>query len=352
MSVQTATQNQPPSAPDWRGQVVGQFRLIDALGVGSLGSVYLGEDTKTRRRVALKALPLNRIKEGAMRTRFDTAAKIIGGLNHHNLVKVFGILKLNRVAMMVMEHLPGNHLQQVVQEHGPMSPSRAARSILQAAHGLHAAHQAGLVHRGVKPSNLLLDRQGNVKVADLGLTEFFPKRYDNETKFFNEKHLRATAAFLAPELGLGDSADLRADIYSLGATFYFLLSGQELFPTGSLAQILLAHQRREPTHLSELRPEIPEGMVQIVHQMIAKNPDDRYSSMSEIVTALARYNEQHTPPPSQALTPTAIDRARTMTGPAHPGNADKPPRNLLPYVFIGGGILTIAGLIAAMAMMS
>src|SRR5262249_47305601 len=157
-----------------------------------------------------------------------------------------------------MEYVDGISLQHLVASHGPLDLLRVSHYIAQAAAGLQHAHEAGWVHRDIKPANILLDRNGVVKILDLGLARFFHEEGDTLTRELEDRTVRGTADYLAPEQ-VTDShhVDIRADIYSLGGTFYFLLVGQPPFGEGSLPQKLIWHQLRDPAPLRERRPDVP-----------------------------------------------------------------------------------------------
>src|SRR5262249_41394158 len=159
------------------------------------------------------------------------------------------------------EYVHGPNLQTLVERKGPLGVARAVEYVRQAARGLQHLHEAGLVHRDIKPSNLLVDHHGTVKILDLGLARFFDGRPDGITAQLDNGKILGTADYLAPEQAINThDVDIRADIYSLGATFYFLLAGRPPFAGGSLHQKLLSHHLEEPTPLRELRPNVPEGL--------------------------------------------------------------------------------------------
>jgi serine/threonine protein kinase len=208
-------------------------------------------------------------------------------LDHPNLVKAYDVDQENGVHYLVMDYVDGYSLQQIVSRFGPLSIELSAHSIRQAAQGLQAAHAAGLVHRDIKPANILLDCNGVIRVLDLGLALFFSDREDPLTLKFDNKPVLGTADYVAPEQALDShEVDSRADIYSLGATFHFLLAGQPLFPKGQIAQKLIWHQTLQPEPLRHLRPEVPAELAAIVERMIAKSPDRRYQTSAEVIEAL------------------------------------------------------------------
>src|SRR5262249_7237584 len=202
----------------------------------------LCEHKSMRRRVALKVLPASQAQDPALVDRFFREARAVAALDHPNLVRAHDFDHDGKLHFIVMEYVDGNSLQNIVATHGPLDVTRAAHYIRQVALGLHQAHQAGLVHRDIKPGNLLLDRGGIVKILDLGLARFFHDKADKLTQQYDEGSILGTADYLAPEQAVDShEVDIRADLYSLGATFYFLLTGAPPFGEGTISQKLIWH---------------------------------------------------------------------------------------------------------------
>ena len=294
----------------WRGfWISGKYKLLDHLGIGGMGNVFLCEHRSLRRRVAIKVLPLAHAKDPVALERFYREARAAAALDHPNIVRAHDIDRDGRYHFIVLEYVQGSTLQEIVGRSGPMDATRAAHYVRQAALGLHNAHLADLVHRDVKPANLMLDRQGVVKVLDMGLARFFN---DEEGNCLTGKHdqgqILGTADYLAPEQAInGHAVDVRADVYSLGATFYFLLTGRPPFGDGGMAQKLIAHQTRTPTPIRDLRPEAPEGVAEIVRKMMAKDPAARYQSPGEVYEALAPWTQAPiAPPPEEEMPKTGV----------------------------------------------
>jgi serine/threonine protein kinase len=248
----------------------------------------------------------------------------VAALDHPNIVRAHDIDQDGGLHYLVMEYVDGSSLQDIVAQHGPMDPVRAAHYVAQAAHGLQHALEGGLVHRDIKPGNLLLDRSGTIKVLDLGLARFFDSErpQDNITEQFNEKNsVLGTADYLAPEQATQTDVDVRADIYSLGGTFYYLLTGKAPFQEGNIAQKILWHQQRHPTPVRELRPEVPEAMARVLETMMAKRPDDRHQTPLDVASALEEWTQQpiEPPPPEEMpqLSPAAMNAGRS-DGPRTP----------------------------------
>src|SRR5579884_4109945 len=270
-----------------RGFVLGgKYKLLEHLGAGGMGTVYLCEHTTMRRRVAIKVLPVAKARDDSYLERFYREARAVAALDHPNIVRAHDIDKDEKLHFLVMEYIAGSSLQDLIAKHGPLDPVRAAHYLAQAALGLQHAHEAGLVHRDIKPGNILVDRNGTVKVLDMGLARFFNDESDNLSKKYDETVL-GTSDYLAPEQTLGSDVDIRADIYSLGATFYFCLTGQTLFGEGTAAQKLIWHTTRQPKPICSVRPEVPEEMAEIIEKrMLAKDPGQRFQEPIEIFEAL------------------------------------------------------------------
>jgi eukaryotic-like serine/threonine-protein kinase len=301
----------------WRGFTVGRYKVLERLGSGGAGTVYLCEHMKVRRKVAVKVLPTVRANNPAALGRFHREARAAGVLNHPNLVKCHDIDQEGDLHYLVMEYVDGASLHELVARAGPLTPVRAAQYIRQAALGLQHAHEAGLVHRDIKPANILVDRSGTVRVLDLGLARFFHDESDLLTLKYDENNVLGTADYVAPEQALNShGVDIRADIYSLGCTFFFILTGRPPFPGGKAAQKLIWHQVKPPTPIRNLRPDIPEEIAAIVARMLAKDPRERHQTPAELAAALDPWAAEPVPPPRDdempRLSPAA---ARSVASP-------------------------------------
>jgi serine/threonine protein kinase len=265
----------------------GKYKLIDQLGAGGMGSVFLCEHKIMRRKVAIKVLPNAFAKDPSAVERFHREARACAALDHPNIVRAHDVDQDGKMHFLVIEFIEGSSLHDIVQEEGPMDVKRAADCIRQTAIGLQHAHEAGLVHRDIKPANLLLDRKGTVKILDMGLALFFQDTNDNITKQFDNSAVLGTADYLAPEQSMDSHAvDIRADIYSLGLTFFYLLTGELPYGEGSVTQKLLWHQMKKPKSVREFRPDIPAEIDAIIMKMIAKKPEERYQTPAELAEVL------------------------------------------------------------------
>ncbi|HEY7313737.1 MAG TPA: protein kinase [Gemmataceae bacterium] len=282
-----------------KGFVLGNYRLLDRLGAGGMGTVYLAEHLRMQRPVALKVLPKERADDPACRGRFLREAQAAAALDHPNIVRAYDIEAEGPICFLVMEYIEGVNLQELVNRRGRLDPARAAHYIRQAALGLQHAHEAGLVHRDIKPANLLLSRAGVVKILDMGLARFFQDESDMLTKEHEGKAILGTADYLAPEQGRDShDVDIRADIYSLGATFFYLLAGRPPFDGGTLNQKLIWHQMKPPPDLHAVRREVPREMAALVSRLLAKGEEQRPQTPAEVAAALTPWTRTPIAPPS------------------------------------------------------
>jgi serine/threonine protein kinase len=302
----------------------GKYRLLEPIGAGGMGQVFLCTHIYMNRLVALKVLPVDKVHDPSMLERFYREARAAAALDHPNIVRAYDIDREDgevgqcTLHYLVMEFVDGASLQEIVARKGPMTPDRAAHYVKQSAQGLQHAHEAGLVHRDIKPGNLLLDRAGTVKVLDLGLARFFQQGNDNVTERYDEKNaILGTADYLAPEQARGEAVDIRADIYSLGATLYFLLAGKAPFEDGTITQKLLWSQTKPPKPIRDLRPEVPAELAAILEKMMAKDAKDRYQTPQAVVDALAPWTATPIPPPAPEEMPRRSLAASSAGPPSH-----------------------------------
>jgi len=302
-----------------RFTIAGKYRLLELLGVGGMGAVYLCEHMMMRRLVAVKVLPVDKLaSDPTALQRFYREAQAVASLDHPNIVRAFDIDKFETLHFLVMEYVDGASLQEIIARYAVkkrfFDPMRAVHYIAQAAAGLQHAGELGLIHRDIKPGNLLLDRSGTIKILDMGLARFFDHRHDGLTEKFDDKCILGTADYLAPEQATNEPIDIRADIYGLGGTLYFMLTGSSPFPDGSIAQKLLAHQRHEPKPISSFRADVPEELVAVVAKMMAKNRDERYQTPNEVLDALAPWLETPIAPPLESEMPTLCPAVINLAG--------------------------------------
>jgi serine/threonine-protein kinase len=270
----------------YKGFFLGKHKLLGHIGSGGMSSVYLAEHTVMKHLRAVKVLPKSKLGKTSYLERFQREAKAIASLNHPNIVRAYDIDNEKDTHYIVMEYVEGVDLQILVQKHGPLPYAIVADYIAQAAHGLQHSHDSGLIHRDVKPANLLINKDGVIKVLDLGLALFQDQSDASLTMEYNDKVL-GTADYLAPEQALNShTVDNRADIYGLGCTMYFLLTGHPPFPDGSIASRIVKHQNVMPTDIRADRPDCPGELDGICVKMMQKDPKYRYPDCTTVAQVL------------------------------------------------------------------
>jgi serine/threonine-protein kinase len=289
-----------------KGFYLGKYKLLNHIGTGGMGSVYLAEHQVMRHRVAIKLLSNSLAAQPSYLERFHQEARAAAALAHRNIIRAFDVDQHENFHYLVMEYVDGVDLQAIVSRNGPLAYETAANYAKQAAEGLAYAHRMGLIHRDIKPANLLVDKEGTVKILDMGLARFSDESQGSLTMAYDQKMI-GTVDYLAPEQALDShKVDARADIYSLGCTLYFMLSGDAPFPQGTIPQRLIQHQSAEPTDIREFRPDAPSELIAICKKMMAKSVDERYQSADEVAAALADWLGDETyKPPGAAATRSA-----------------------------------------------
>jgi serine/threonine protein kinase len=281
----------------WKGFILGGYRIIERLGQGGSGAVYLAAHEVMRRQVAIKVLPPAFAREAGVVERFQREAQAVAALDHPNIVRAYDFRQENNIYFLVMEYVEGISLQELMATRGRLPLGQAADYIRQAALGLQHAHEAGLIHRDIKPANLLVDQRGLVKVADLGLARQVDPNGQSLTEKIDEGVVMGTADYLAPEQALNvRDIDARVDQYALGATLYALLVGEAPFEAGTVTQKLLWHQMRDPRPVEQIRPEVPRELGAVIRRMMAKRPGDRYVDAAEVAEMLLPWAEGPWPP--------------------------------------------------------
>lgn len=276
-----------------KGFMVGKYKILELIGSGGMGRVYLAEHVIMRRRVAVKVLPRAKSADPSALGRFQREARAVAALKHPNIVQAYDIDEDRDLHYMVMEYVEGMSVQEYVKKFGPIPWGQAADYICQAADALEHANQAGLIHRDIKPGNLLIDTSGTVKLLDLGLAVFFEESDRESLTLAFDENVLGTADYLSPEQALDShKVDIRSDIYSLGGTFYYMLTGGPPFPEGTITQKLLWHQHKMPNPVEELAPDLPPELPPIIRKMMAKKRDERYATPGEVCEALAPFAQR------------------------------------------------------------
>jgi serine/threonine-protein kinase len=273
-----------------RGFFYDQYKIIDILGVGGMGWVYQAEDTATGQVVALKVLQDQLKHDQGLHARFVQEARVGLKLHHPNIVRTDLLGSAGGLPYMVMEFVHGPSLLELMQRRGALPWPQACEFARQAALGLDYAHHIGLVHRDVKPQNLLVDETGRVKLLDFGLSMLREGETGDEfsmAMIFGHESV-GTVEFSSPEQAADSlSVDARSDIYSLGGTLFMALTTRVPFEAKSAGEMLRMHKTEPPRSVRELVPDIPEGVAAIVTRMLAKRPEDRYATAADVAQALA-----------------------------------------------------------------
>ena len=276
----------------------GKYKLLELLGAGGMGKVFLAEQISMQRLVAIKIVKRsfkNPDQQKEVLARFVREARAVAALQHPNIIHAYDFAEDNGTPYIVMEFVEGVDTAQQVIKFGPLTYRQACDYAVQTARGLGHAHAAGMVHRDVKPQNILVNSQGVIKLLDLGLCVVFEGTSDDSLTV-SENQL-GTVDYISPEQAL-DSHNVTpvADIYSLGATLYTLVTGKVLFPGKTTAQKLLLCQTGEPTPVKTLVPNMPDELAEIIHRMLSKNAADRPQSAEEVEKLLAPFAKAVVPP--------------------------------------------------------
>ncbi|WP_425615857.1 protein kinase [Anatilimnocola sp. NA78] len=274
-----------------------RYRVLGLLGAGGMGAVYKAEHRLMERMVALKVINPNLVSSPAALERFEREVKAAAKLSHANIVTAHDAEQAGNLHFLVMEFVDGASLDRLLATTGPLPAQQAAHLVRQAALGLQHAHEKGMIHRDIKPQNLMVTRGGVLKILDFGLARLASQAWQSAHEAGEEPERPANATRVGSVLGTPDyiapeqasdahAADIRADIYSLGCTLYYLLSGEPPFVGGSLVDKLHAHKHAQPTPIQLRRPEIPNELAAILDRMLAKDPAARYARPADLAQAL------------------------------------------------------------------
>lgn len=320
-------------AGKYRGFVLGPYRLLDQIGKGGMGTVYLGEHATLKRRVAVKVLARELAENKVAVDRFLREARSASALAHPNIVRVHHVGQAGGTHYIAMEYVDGVTLEQVVDRKGPFTVAEAAQIGLQAAAGLQHAHERGFVHRDIKPENLMITKNGQVKILDMGLTKSVTNASDNLTGVLNTNAILGTLDYLSPEQAIQNEATPQSDLYSLGATLFMLMTGHSPYDGVPAKQKLMQHQFGQVPNLLDFRSEAPAEFAAILTKMMAKKLADRFASSADVAVALLPWTSQDgqaanlnlpsrvmaNPNTShQSLTPTVRDAATKTSVDAKP----------------------------------
>lgn len=274
-----------------KGFFLGGYRILRRLGQGGMGKVFLAVHEQNGDRVALKVLPPRKaLEEEQALARFRRETDLSRRVNHPNIARTIEVGEADGIHYMVMEYVPGDSLYNIVRSRhgGPLRVPDAARFFLKVLDGLNAAHAAGLVHRDIKPSNLMVTPDGQAKLLDLGLA----KALGEESPLTRVNVVIGTLDYASPEqLSDAARADLRSDLYSIGCTLYFALSGRPPFPGGDVINKIYKQRMEDPRPLEKVARGVPSAFAAIVRKLMAKDPADRYQKGAAVQADLARWTD-------------------------------------------------------------
>jgi len=273
------------SATTLTGQRIGGYRIIERLGRGGMGTVYKAEQIDLQRIVALKVISEEHTKDKEFVELFIHEARAAAKLNHPNLIQVYDVKRHGDVYYFSMEYVSGGSVQEVLNRQRKIPVADAVRMLIDAARGLDYAHRKGILHRDVKPDNLMISETGTVKIGDMGLARGLNEKVGPE----EETSVIGTPHYIAPEQVLGRPADFRSDQYSLGAAAYRMLAGVTPFNAPSVRELVNRKVREDAVSIQEHNREVPRSLAEIVARMMARDPDRRFPSMAEAIAALERF---------------------------------------------------------------
>ncbi len=276
----------------------GEYLLLDRIGQGGMGAVYKVRRRGDAKMFALKILSMTSVKDIEAENRFRREVEAASQLSHPHLVAAIDSGSEEDQPYYVMEYVPGNNLSEVVKTHGPLPLSTAVNCMIHASLALSYVHTNGIAHRDVKPSNLMLDTAGNVRIVDLGLARLTQPNQDDsgvsKTALTKTGAVLGTVDYMSPEQAVNTrKADHRSDIYSLGCTLHYLLTGQAPFHGDTMMEVLVAHREDPIPSLRAARPEVPHSLERLSQHMLAKKPGDRPRNMEEVLKGFESLKQEH-----------------------------------------------------------
>ncbi len=262
------------------GKTISHYKILEKLGEGGMGVVYKAEDTKLKRTVALKFLPQNTFAGEEEKNRFIREAQSAASLEHSNIFTVYEIDEADGQIFIAMAFIDGESLKEKI-EKGPMKLKEAVNIACQVCDGLYEAHEKGIVHRDIKPANIMITSKGQVKIMDFGLAKAVGR-----SRLTKTKSSMGTVAYMSPEQTNGEDVDSRSDVWSLGVVLYEMISGQLPFKGDYEQAILYSVMNEDAESLTSLRPGVPLGLQRVVEKALAKNPEERYQNVDEMLVDL------------------------------------------------------------------
>jgi len=347
----------PSAVGNQHGQRVGKYELLDHVATGGMGAVYRARDTETDQEVALKVLTRDMAAKPAMVERFRREARTAARLSHENIVRVFDYGEADGTIYLAMEFVEGIDLHEHIENKGKLDPEESRQIMLQAARALAHAAEHGVVHRDVKPSNFLLTKKHGrlvVKLTDLGLAR---EQDDGQFRVTRAGTTVGTVDYIAPEQARDSGvADHRSDLYSLGCTWFHMLTGQPPFAKGGLAERLVKHMEAAPPDVRKLNAKVSDALAAVLNRLLAKHPDDRYQTAQELLQALqelsptrksASQRDTDSDLPSAGRKKPKTGAAKRRKGGSTASDAPKPKKGSAGMVAVVAGLLVLGGAAAA-----
>ncbi len=316
----------------------GRYDVVRPLGWGGMAEVYLSVDRQLGREVAVKVIRERFDEDERFVARFRREARAAASLSHPNVVAVHDVGVHDGSPFIVMEHVPGRTLPETIRDAGPLPPGRVAEIGEAVARALGAAHAAGIVHRDVKPGNVMVTGDGRVKVLDFGIA-----RALRWTPLTDTPAVQGTAEYMAPEYVRGEGADPRSDLYSLGVVLYELLAGRPPFTADSPLQVAYKHLEEAPAPPESIKPGLPAGLSAVVMRCLAKHPGDRYRRAEELAADLGRLQSGR----PAATAPIPQDRTSVLRT---DGLAPEPPPRRRRAIWAVAAVVASLGLAAALVL--
>ncbi len=309
-----------------------RYKLIDERGRGSFATVYVARDTKDNRIYAVKVMHIELSNDGDLLARFQREAHILQGLSDPHIVRIVDYGEDNNMHFIVMDYVDGQNLKYHTLTHGSLEPSRALNYAQQIAEGLDTAFKHGVVHRDIKPQNILINTKGVVKITDFGLAR------SRETVTLTQSNVfMGTAYYISPEQAeSGRSADTRSDLYSVAAVLFEMLAGNPPFEGDTAVDIVMKHMNEKVPSICRLRPELPGDMDVFLRKAMAKSPNDRYSTPRDFIAALEQLQQQMPPMPTHPVEPGAELKPEAKAG-AGPGKPIAAPQKQARIIVLSSG---------------
>jgi len=309
-----------------------RYKLIDERGRGSFATVYVARDTKDNRIYAVKVMHIELSNDGDLLARFQREAHILQGLSDPHIVRIVDYGEDNNMHFIVMDYVDGQNLKYHTLTHGSLEPSRALNYAQQIAEGLDTAFKHGVVHRDIKPQNILINTKGVVKITDFGLAR------SRETVTLTQSNVfMGTAYYISPEQAeSGRSADTRSDLYSVAAVLFEMLAGNPPFEGDTAVDIVMKHMNDKVPSICRLRPELPGDMDVFLRKAMAKSPNDRYSTPRDFIAALEQLQQLLPPMPTHPVEPGAELKPEAKAG-AGPGKPIAAPQKQARIIVLSSG---------------